>query len=384
MVRPITGLTARAVRVALTAMAALVLVPAVAGAAITPTRNASDIASAIADGPDGPAVTGASFATIPPGGSPTAVSDSPLVSFPLTGGSYGILSTGDANLADDPNTAGSAGASDGGAAVRGTSDRDVTILKVDLKVPSGTNCLSVDFRFFSEEFPEYVGKSVNDAFVAELDKSTWTTAGNVITAPNNFAFDPTGQVVSINSTGVTSVSAANSVGTTYDAGTTLLRASTPASPGNHSLYLSIFDQGDGIYDSAVFVDRLAATKTPAGQCKAGAAAATPTVPTAKDVIKLPSNKKCVSRRKFRIRIRQPGGIKIQTALVFVNGTKVRVLTRKVFGKKRKVAGVNLRGLPKGTFKVRIVVLTTEGTTLRHTRKYRTCTKKRKSKRPPKL
>ena len=33
---------------------------------------------------------------------------------------------------------------------------------------------------------------------------------------------------------------------------------------------------------------------------------------------------------------------------------------------------------------RIVVLTTEGTTLRGTRTYRTCTKKRKSKRPPRL
>jgi len=102
------------------------------------------------------------------------------------------------------------------------------------------------------------------------------------------------------------------------------------------------------------------------------------------VIGLPSNKKCVSRRKFRIRIRQPGGIKIQTALVFLNGKKIRVLTRKVFRKNRKVANVNLRGLPRGTFKVRIVVLTTEGTTLRGTRTYRTCTKKRKSKRPPKL
>ena len=105
-------------------------------------------------------------------------------------------------------------------------------------------------------------------------------------------------------------------------------------------------------------------------------------PTFGKVVGLPSNSKCVSRRKFRIRIRQPGGIKIQTALVFVNGKKVRVLTRKVFSKKRKVAGVNLRGLPKGIFKVRIVVLTTEGTTLRGTRTYRTCTKKRKSKRPP--
>jgi hypothetical protein len=102
------------------------------------------------------------------------------------------------------------------------------------------------------------------------------------------------------------------------------------------------------------------------------------------VVGLPSNRKCVSRRKFRIRIRQPGGIKIQTALVFVNAKKVKVLTRNVFQKKRKVANVNLRGLPRGVFKVRIVVLTTEGTTLRGTRKYRTCTKKRKSKRPPKL
>jgi hypothetical protein len=102
------------------------------------------------------------------------------------------------------------------------------------------------------------------------------------------------------------------------------------------------------------------------------------------VIDLPSSKKCVSRRKFRIRIRQPGGIKIQTALVFVNGKKVRVLKRKVFRKLRHVAGVNLRGLPRGTFTVRIVVLTTAGKTITGKRKYHTCTKKRKHKKPPKL
>jgi len=107
-------------------------------------------------------------------------------------------------------------------------------------------------------------------------------------------------------------------------------------------------------------------------------------PSFGSVVGLPSNKKCVSRRKFRIRIRQPGGIKIQTALVFVNGSKVKVLKRKVFRKLRHTAGVNLRGLPLGTFKVRIVVLTTDGDTIKGTRTYHTCTKKRKSKRPPKL
>ena len=65
------------------------------------------------------------------------------------------------------------------------------------------------------------------------------------------------------------------------------------------------------------------------------------------VVKLPSNRKCVSRRKFRIRIRQPGGIKIQTALVFVNGRRVATVKRRVFQKKRTIASVNLRGLPTG-------------------------------------
>jgi hypothetical protein len=102
------------------------------------------------------------------------------------------------------------------------------------------------------------------------------------------------------------------------------------------------------------------------------------------VVQAPSNRRCVSRRKFRIRIRQPGGIKIQTALVFVNGRRVKVLKRKVFRRLRSVSNVNLRGLPQGTFVVKIAVLTTEGDTLRGTRKYHTCTKKRRSKRPPKL
>jgi hypothetical protein len=107
-------------------------------------------------------------------------------------------------------------------------------------------------------------------------------------------------------------------------------------------------------------------------------------PTFGQVVKLPSNKKCVSRRKFRIRIRQPGGIRIQTALVFVNGRRVATVKRRIFKKQRTTARVNLRGLPAGSFKVRIVVLTTEGNTLRGTRKYKTCAKKRRSKRPPKL
>ena len=66
------------------------------------------------------------------------------------------------------------------------------------------------------------------------------------------------------------MTAANATGTTYDGATPLLGASTPITPGTHSLYLSIFDQGDDIYDSAAFLDNLVLGTTAAGSCKAGA------------------------------------------------------------------------------------------------------------------
>jgi len=45
----------------------------------------------------------------------------------------------------------------------------------------------------------------------------------------------------------------------------------------------------------------------------------------------------------------------------------KVLRRKPWG-----TNVDLRGLPKGTFFVRITALTTTGETIKGTRKYRTC------------
>lgn len=235
--------------------------------AVAPTGDASSIANAIAR--DGSFVTGASFDTIPPFGQPNAVSDSALAGFPTNGSDYGILTTGSADLVDEPNDSSSSGANNGGPNVRGDTDFDVTILEVDLSVPSSANCLSFDFRFLSEEFPEFVGSEFNDAFITELDNSTWTTSGSTIGAPNNFAFDPNGDPISINSTGTTSVSVEDAAGTTYDAATQVLQAKTPITPGNHSLYLSIFDQGDHAYDSAVFIDNLDLYAAPSAACQDG-------------------------------------------------------------------------------------------------------------------
>ncbi|MBI4728172.1 MAG: choice-of-anchor L domain-containing protein [Acidobacteria bacterium] len=264
--------------VGLALVLALAVAAVPAGADIAPTSDAAALAAAMTVDPSW--VVGAAFEALPPAGTPHAVADSALGGFPVNGSTYAILTSGDAGLADDPNNEGFAGANLGGGNVRGDTDYDVSVLRVDLDVPAPKNCARLLFRFLSEEYPEWVGSSYNDAFIAELNASTWTTSGSTISAPSNFAFDVAGDVVSINSTGVTGMTADNATGTTYDGATALLAAASPipagdnngALPGNTSLYLSIFDQGDQILDSAVFLDGVAIgfVPDPGTQCQPGA------------------------------------------------------------------------------------------------------------------
>jgi hypothetical protein len=393
-------------------------IPGEVAAATVSTRDASVLAAALGDG-EGTVVTGASFVAIPPEKNsanyatrPTATGvDDAVSGFPTKGNGYAIISSGDAATvkASDGKEVGSLS----GPNVRGNTDFDVTILKVDLTAPAGANCLAFDFRMLSYEYPIYVGKIFNDAFIAELDKSTWTTKDSKITSPDNFAFDPGGKVISVNAAGETSMTKAEAAGTTYsnNGATPLLHAYTTITPGAHSLYLSVFDQGDATIDSTVLIDNVSARNV-SGGCASGAAvgapkpaapAPTPTptptavpAPVAKPtptptpaatgtppafgkggVISLPSTKKCVSRRNFRIRIKEKPNFEIALATVFVDGKRIKTLRQKIFGRPRVTAQVDLRGLPKGTFKVKIVLVATDGRVITGTRKYRTCVPKRR-------
>ena len=130
------------------------------------------------------------------------------------------------------------------------------MLKIGVNVPAGANCVSLDYRFLSEEFPEFVGTPFNDAFIAELDTTQWTTSGSTISRPGDFATNTGAAPVSVNGVGPVAVTEAEAAGTTYDAATGRVNTKSAIAPGAHAVFLSIFDQGDAIYDSAVFLDRL--------------------------------------------------------------------------------------------------------------------------------
>jgi hypothetical protein len=183
--------------------------------------------------------------------------------FPRQGGNYAILSTGVAASAEGPNDSDSTSAVLSG--LNTSPGEDMVQLRVVLAPPVGAQCLGFDFAFLSEEFPEFVGTEFNDVFLAELGGSNFQIIGTTITAPRNFAVDPAGNLISINS--VFGVSP--NTQSTYDGATTALRAvaglGASAFP-TVELVLTIADLGDSIYDSTVLLDNFSFSST---GCSAG-------------------------------------------------------------------------------------------------------------------
>jgi len=182
------------------------------------------------------------------------VSNAPLgYFFPTHGSTFAILSTGRAMSATQPNNEGDLSSELGG--LNNNQGNDLVRLHMQLHVPANVNCANFDFSYYSEEFPEWVGSSFNDAFTAQLNDPTIsvsdTVTGSVVYAPHNFALDSLGNVISVN----TVFGVSYPTGTTYDGVTPFLQARAVVTPSTTiDLYLSIQDLGDSIYDSAVFLD----------------------------------------------------------------------------------------------------------------------------------
>jgi hypothetical protein len=263
-----------------------------AGATITPVTHDNAGAVTALQAATGPGFTGgktAFFIPTAPDGNPVGIGNaaSNLPGFPRDGTTFLVLSTGDATRADQPDQPGPfPSVDDGGGLVRdrGDSAVDVTVLQIPFTnpiAPTGAplaTCLSFDVRFLSEEYPSHLGGAFNDAFIAELTTSSWTTVGSTISAPDNFASSPFGQPLTINSGGPAAMSPAEAAGTPYGAGTSLLHAQilVGAAAGQRLLFLSLFDHGDRASDSAALVDNLRLT-TPPGACANGLTSLGPSV-----------------------------------------------------------------------------------------------------------
>lgn len=328
-----------------------------ANAAITPSRNALAVARSMAQSPG--IVSSASFVNLPLLGNPVAIATTPLGGFPRSGSRYAILGTGDVSLAAKQNNTGAFTVANSGPVIRGA--RDVVSLRINLQVPKKSSCLSFRFRFYSEEFPEFVGTAYNDAFLAELDTTTWDASGSVsptITAPDNFAKDELGRNVSVNAAGIASVSAGLASGTTYDAATRALRASTPITPGPHTLYLTTFDQGDPLYDSAVLLDRLSVDSQ--APCNRGLAAdLTPGAPSG--AIALPKGRVSVAASQLFL----PSRLRINALSYHRTTGRSYRLSGNVtdnYGFLVRGARFTVRSVPAGLVAPRASVTKTDGST----------------------
>jgi hypothetical protein len=100
-------------------------------------------------------------------------------------------------------------------------------------------------------------------------------------------------------------------------------------------------------------------------------------PPIESIASLPKStgkKQCRSRRSFKIRLKEPPGdaLKSATITIAAKGKQLRAIRRD----NRFTAPINLKGLPKGRYTVRIVATTVLGRTITGTRKYRTCATKK--------
>jgi len=202
--------------------------------------------------------------------SPAVRADLPLAGFPRAGTTYAVLSSGHAaGLLTGVATDGEVLGQDDGPGLHGSWNKDTTVLRVDVDVPEGSNCASVDLRFFSDEDTDFYP----EAFFLERDLTTWSATGETsVSAPDNVATGPSGSLLTVNSPLVTTTVPA---GTARDRASGVLTASASITPGPHSLFMSVYDQADSLKNTDVLLDdlRFGQVADPGSQCVQGLAPA---------------------------------------------------------------------------------------------------------------
>jgi hypothetical protein len=138
-----------------------------------------------------------------------------------------------------------------------------------------------------------------------------------------------------------------------------LRVPAGCQNGMHPDSVLTFAQ-DGDRSRPLTVDAVATMPCPRQPTIAQAPSIAPVVP--------PAPPPCRSARRFTIHIDPPSGLVFRQVRVAVDGRNVNVRRRG----RDTTAIVDLRGLPKGTYAVRVIATTGSGRRIVLTRHYRTC------------
>ncbi len=130
---------------------------------------------------------------------------------------------------------------------------DLAQVELELTAPADAHSFSFDFRFFSAEYPDYIGSQYNDTFYAILQADS-THDGQ----PTNISFDAAGKAIEINNNYFANPfhpCSERGSGFVYGGSTCWLRTSWPIEPGEtFVLTFSVHDEGDAIYSSTVLLD----------------------------------------------------------------------------------------------------------------------------------
>lgn len=212
-----------------------------------PKATGADLASAIDVDP----ARLVSSTVLGPQGSNAALADLGVIR-PIRGSSFAVLSSGILGATPEPGV---------DFAPEGTPG-DEASLTIVLQVPQGASRLSFDFNFLSAEYPDFIGSSFNDTFIAALSDANGTQVIAQASVNSSFFFPASssragGSGFDIFTEDPTEVDTIFGNGLP-DAGVTDFQSvDVPVqSNGTITLTFSIEDQGDGILDSAVILDNL--------------------------------------------------------------------------------------------------------------------------------
>jgi len=132
---------------------------------------------------------------------------------------------------------------------------DASVLEFDL-VPVG-NVLEFQYVFGSEEYPEFVGSAFNDIFGFFISGAN--PGGGNYTNENIAIIPGTNATVCVNNVNATTNSSyyvdnTNGTSIVFDGFTTVLVAQATVIPGTtYHLKMAISDEGDGVFDSGIFL-----------------------------------------------------------------------------------------------------------------------------------